>query len=105
VLTGAVFGAVGTEGQRCTSTRRLIVHESIYNEVCKMLKTAYKQLRIGDPLDAKNHMGPLIDTDAVSQYLGALKAVEEQGGSFLVKGGVLKGKGYESGCYVKPAIA
>lgn len=105
VLTGAVFGAVGTAGQRCTSTRRLIVHESIYNEVCKMLKTAYKQLRIGDPLDAKNHMGPLIDTDAVRQYLGALKAVEEQGGSFLVKGGVLKGKGYESGCYVKPAIA
>lgn len=105
VLTGAVFGAVGTCGQRCTSTRRLIIHESQYTEVKKVLKKAYKQLRIGDPLDQHNHVGPLIDKGAVNNYLAAIKAVEKQGGKMLVPGGVLKGKGYESGCYVKPCIA
>jgi aldehyde dehydrogenase (NAD+) len=105
VLTGALFGAVGTCGQRCTSTRRLIVHESRYNEVKTKLAKAYGQLRIGDPLDENNHVGPLIDKGAVKDYLNALKAVEKEGGKVLVKGGVLKGKGYESGCYVKPAIA
>jgi aldehyde dehydrogenase (NAD+) len=105
VMTGAVFGAVGTAGQRCTSTRRLIVHESLYDALAKKLKAAYKQVRIGNPLDASNHMGPLIDTDAVNQYLAALKAIEGQGGKLLVKGGVLKGEDYESGCYVKPVIA
>ncbi|MEM9918124.1 MAG: aldehyde dehydrogenase family protein [Bacteroidota bacterium] len=105
VLTGTVFGAVGTAGQRCTTTRRLIVHESIYNDVKKGLVKAYKQLKIGNPLSAKNHVGPLIDTDAVENYLGAIAAVKEQGGSMAVAGGVLKGKGYESGCYVKPCIA
>jgi len=105
VLAGAVFGAVGTCGQRCTTTRRLIVHESLYADVKKALKQAYKQLRIGDPLDENNHVGPLIDKDAVKNYENALKAVVKQGGKLMVKGGVLKGKGYQSGCYVKPAIA
>jgi aldehyde dehydrogenase (NAD+) len=105
VLTGAVFGAVGTCGQRCTSTRRLIIHESMYDSVKATLKKAYGQLRIGNPLDENNHMGPLIDKDSVNTYLAALKAVKEQGGSFLVEGGVLEGAGYESGCYVKPCIA
>ncbi len=105
VLTGALFGAVGTCGQRCTSTRRLIVHESRYKEVKTKLAKAYGQLKIGDPLDESNHVGPLIDKDAVKSYLTALKAVEKEGGKLLVEGGVMKGKGYESGCYVKPAIA
>ncbi|NNF32799.1 MAG: aldehyde dehydrogenase family protein [Saprospiraceae bacterium] len=105
VLTGAVFGAVGTCGQRCTSTRRLIIHESIYDTVKKQLRKAYRQLSIGNPLDSKNHVGPLIDTDAVDNYLNAIKSVKEEGGKMLVAGGKLKGEGYESGCYVKPAIA
>ena len=105
VLTGALFGAVGTCGQRCTSTRRLIVHESRYEEVKNKLAKAYGQLKIGDPLDQSNHVGPLIDKDAVKAYKNALKQVEKEGGKVLVEGGVLKGKGYESGCYVKPAIA
>ena len=104
-VIGAVFGAVGTAGQRCTSTRRLIIHESMYEKVKDALVAAYGQLKIGNPLDESNHVGPLIDTDAVKMYENALKKVEEEGGKLLVKGGVLKGKGYESGCYVKPAIA
>lgn len=104
VLTGALFGAVGTCGQRCTSTRRLIVHEDVYEEVKTQLTKAYKQLRIGNPLDSKNHVGPLIDKAAVQNYLQAIKEAEEQGATLLVSGGVLKGKGYESGCYVKPCI-
>ena len=104
-VIGAVFGAVGTAGQRCTSTRRLIIHESMYDKVKSALVEAYKQLRIGNPLDETNHVGPLIDKEAVSNYEKALKAVVTQGGSLLVEGEVLKGDGYESGCYVKPAIA
>src|SRR5690606_34933270 len=104
-IVGAVFGAVGTAGQRCTSTRRLIIHESIYDKVKKSLTDAYKQIKIGDPLDIKNHMGPLIDIDAVANYTTAIEKIETQGGKLLVKGGTLKGKGYESGCYVKPVIA
>ncbi len=102
---GAVFGAVGTAGQRCTSTRRLIIHESIYDQVRNTLVDAYKQLRIGNPLDENNHVGPLIDKDAVAIYSKALEQVVEQGGNLLVEGGILEGEGYESGCYVKPAIA
>ncbi|MEO1625513.1 MAG: aldehyde dehydrogenase family protein [Bacteroidota bacterium] len=105
VLTGTVFGAVGTAGQRCTTTRRLIVHDSLYDQVKNGLVKAYKQLKIGDPLNPKNHVGPLIDTDAVENYLSAIAAVKEQGGKMLVDGGVLKGRGYTSGCYVKPCIA
>ncbi|MDO5510794.1 MAG: aldehyde dehydrogenase family protein [Weeksellaceae bacterium] len=104
-VIGAVFGAVGTCGQRCTSTRRLIVHESLYDKVKDALINAYKQLSIGNPLDEKNHVGPLIDKDAVKQYKQALETVVEEGGNILVEGGVLEGEGYESGCYVKPAIA
>jgi aldehyde dehydrogenase (NAD+) len=105
VLTSVLFGAVGTCGQRCTSTRRVIIHDSIYDEVTQKLKKAYGQLRIGDPLDQNNHVGPLIDKDAVRAYQNALDKVTEEGGSFLVEGGVLEGAGYESGCYVKPCIA
>ena len=104
-VIGAVFGAVGTAGQRCTSTRRLIIHESMYETVKEALVKAYNQLRIGNPLDEKNHVGPLIDTDAVANYQNALTKVVEEGGKLIVEGGVLKGAGYESGCYVKPAIA
>ncbi len=104
-IIGAVFGAVGTAGQRCTSTRRLIIHESVYDEVKNRLAKAYSQLKIGNPLDEKNHVGPLIDTDAVKQYLDSIKKCKKEGGKFIVEGGVLEGKGYESGCYVKPCIA
>ncbi len=104
-VIGAVFGAVGTAGQRCTSTRRLIIHESIYDKVKDAVVDAYKQLRIGNPLDEKNHVGPLIDKDAVKMYNQALEKVVAEGGNIIVEGGVLEGEGYESGCYVKPAIA
>lgn len=104
-IRGALFGAVGTAGQRCTSTRRLIIHESVYDEVKEKLKKAYGQLSIGNPLDEANHVGPLIDVLAVKSYRNALRQVKAEGGSLVVAGGVLKGKGYESGCYVKPAIA
>lgn len=104
-VIGAVFGAVGTAGQRCTSTRRLIIHESIYDKVKEALVAAYGQLRIGNPLDQNNHVGPLIDTQAVAMYKEALQQVVAQGGNIIVEGGVLTGEGYESGCYVKPAIA
>lgn len=104
VVPGAVFGAVGTSGQRCTSTRRLIIHEEIYDKVKEALVRAYQQLRIGNPLDQQNHVGPLIDKQAVAMYLSALEQAVQEGGNILVEGGVLTGEGYESGCYVKPAI-
>ena len=104
-VIGAVFGAVGTAGQRCTSTRRLIIHESVYDKVKAAVVDAYGQLRIGNPLDENNHVGPLIDTDAVAMYNHALQKVVEEGGNIVVEGAVLFGEGYESGCYVKPAIA
>ena len=104
-VMGAVFGAVGTAGQRCTSTRRLIIHEDIYNEVRDAVVNAYKQIKIGNPLDQSNHVGPVIDKIAVDMYLKALDKVVKEGGNIIVEGGVLEGEGYESGCYVKPAIA
>ncbi|MGJ8737445.1 L-piperidine-6-carboxylate dehydrogenase [Zobellia laminariae] len=104
-VIGAVFGAVGTAGQRCTSTRRVIIHDSIYDKVKTAIVEAYKQLRIGNPLDENNHVGPLIDTDAVASYNTALTKVVDEGGKIIIEGGVLEGEGYESGCYVKPAIA
>ena len=104
VVPGAVFGAVGTCGQRCTSTRRLIIHESVYDKVKDAIVGAYGQLTIGNPLDEKNHIGPLIDHDAVNTYLDAIEKAKSEGGNVLVDGGVLQGEGYESGCYVKPAI-
>ncbi len=104
-IPGSVFGAVGTAGQRCTTTRRLIVQEDIYQKVRDRLIAVYGQLSIGDPLDEKNHMGPLIDRHAVNQYLEAVETCKNQGGRFLVEAGVLSGPGYESGCYVRPCIA
>lgn len=104
-LIGAVFGAVGTAGQRCTTTRRLIIQETVYENFKQKLIKAYGQLRIGDPLDTHNHVGPLIDKDAVKMYLTSIEECKKQGGHFIIEGGVLTGKGYESGCYVKPCIA
>jgi aldehyde dehydrogenase (NAD+) len=104
-LIGAVFGAVGTAGQRCTSTRRLIIHEKIYDQFVEKLVKAYQQIKIGDPLDSNNHMGPLIDKDAVKMYLQSIEACKKEGGKFIVEGGVLEGAAYASGCYVKPCIA
>ena len=104
-LIGAVFGAVGTAGQRCTSTRRLIIHEKIYDQFVEKLVKAYQQIKIGDPLDSNNHMGPLIDKDAVKMYLQSIEACKNEGGKFIVEGGVLEGATYASGCYVKPCIA
>ena len=104
VVPGAVFGAVGTAGQRCTSTRRLIIHESVYDKVRDAIVGAYGQIVIGNPLDETKHMGPLIDKDAVNMYLAAIEKAKAEGGKVLVEGGVLEGEGFESGCYVKPAI-
>ncbi len=103
-LRACLFGAVGTAGQRCTTTRRLIIHDKVYDAFKKKLVAAYKQLSIGDPLDEKNHVGPLIDKDAVNNYLHAISELKKQGAKVVVAGGVLEGKGYESGCYVKPCI-
>lgn len=105
MLTSAVFGAVGTAGQRCTTTRRLIVHESIYDKVKESLVNAYKQIKIGNPLDTSNHVGPLIDQQAVEMYSKAIEKINQEGGKIIVEGGVLEGNGFESGCYVKPVIA
>jgi aldehyde dehydrogenase (NAD+) len=104
-LIGCVFGAVGTAGQRCTSTRRLIIHESVYESFKAKLVKAYAQLRIGDPLNEHNHVGPLIDKQAVEAYLQSIEKCKAEGGTFVVEGGVLEGADYTSGCYVKPAIA
>jgi aldehyde dehydrogenase (NAD+) len=104
-LIGAVFGAVGTAGQRCTSTRRLIIHESVYEAFKQKLVKAYAQIKIGDPLDENNHMGPLIDQDAVALYLDSIEKCKAEGGKFVVEGGKLEGAAYTSGCYVKPCIA
>jgi aldehyde dehydrogenase (NAD+) len=104
VLVGAVFGAVGTAGQRCTTTRRLIIHESMYDKTVEVLKSAYSQLKIGNPLDGNNHVGPLIDTTAVQSFLDAIEKAKAEGGKIITGGGVVEGKGYESGCYVNPCI-
>ncbi|MFY8003629.1 MAG: aldehyde dehydrogenase family protein, partial [Chitinophagaceae bacterium] len=104
-LIGAVFGAVGTAGQRCTTTRRLIIHEAVYDTFVQKLKNAYAQLVIGNPLDPHSHVGPLIDKDAVHNYEKAIEQCKAEGGKFIVEGGVLHGDGYKSGCYVKPCIA
>ncbi len=104
-LVGAVFGAVGTAGQRCTSTRRLIIHESVYDAFKQKLVNAYGQIRIGDPLNENNHMGPLIDKDAVNLYLDSIEKCKSEGGKFIVEGDKLEGAQYASGCYVKPCIA
>jgi aldehyde dehydrogenase (NAD+) len=104
VLVGAVFGAVGTAGQRCTTTRRLIIQESIYDKTIEVLQNAYGQLKIGNPLDSNNHVGPLIDKGSVQDYLNAIEKAKQEGGKIIVEGGIVEGEGYESGCYVKPCI-
>jgi len=104
-IRGAVFGAVGTAGQRCTTTRRLIIQDEVYEPVKERLVSAYKKLTIGDPLSEKNLVGPLIDKNAVKMYLEAIEKCKAEGGKFLVEGGILSGDGYESGCYVRPCIA
>jgi aldehyde dehydrogenase (NAD+) len=104
-IPGAVFGAVGTAGQRCTTTRRLIIHEDIYDKVKDKLVSVFGQLRIGDPLQERNHVGPLIDKDAVSAYQRAIDIGKQQGCRYLIDGEVLAGDGFDSGCYVRPCIA
>ncbi len=103
-IPSIVFGAVGTAGQRCTSTRRLIVHATIYDAVKEKLKKAYAQLKVGNPLDTTNHVGPLIDQQAVDAFVHAIENAKTQGGNILAGGDVLKGKDYSSGCYVNPCI-
>ncbi len=103
-VTGALFGAVGTCGQRCTSTRRLIIHESVYDKVKNALIEAYGQIKIGNPLDEGNHVGPLIDQDAVDAFLNTIKNVQVEGGKVLYGGEVLEGGIYNDGFYVQPCI-
>ncbi len=103
-LRASVFGAVGTAGQRCTSTRRLIIHKDVFEEFKKRLVSAYQQIKIGNPLDKENHMGPLIDEGAVKMYIEAIDKIKKEGGKEVVEGGILKGDKYNSRCYVKPAI-
>ncbi|MFH2065980.1 MAG: aldehyde dehydrogenase family protein [Pseudomonadota bacterium] len=103
-IPAIVFGAVGTAGQRCTTIRRLIVHESIFDRVQSALTNAYKSLRIGNPLDESIHMGPLIDRKAVDAFSNALRQVKSQGGKLICGGNILTGSGYPSDCYVEPAI-
>lgn len=104
-LRAAVFGCVGTAGQRCTSTRRLLVQEEIFDTFKEKLVGAYRQLNIGNPLDEKNHVGPLTDKAAVTAFTNAIKELEDEGGEVVYGGEVLSGEGYESGCYVVPCIA
>ncbi|MDJ0837246.1 MAG: aldehyde dehydrogenase family protein [Acidobacteriota bacterium] len=99
-VPGIVFGAVGTAGQRCTTTRRLIVHESLVDDICRRLVNAYGQVRIGDPLDESTLMGPLIDDDAVSQMMSALESARAAGGEVLCGGERLDRDGF----YVTPAV-
>ena len=104
-IVGSVFGATGTTGQRCTTTRRLIIHSSVYEQFKEQLVSAYNQLKIGNPLEDGIHVGPLIDTHAVQLYSKAIEECKVQGGRFVVEGEVLSGSSYSSGCFVKPCIA
>jgi len=104
-IRAVLFGSVGTCGQRCTSTRRLIIHDSVYDSIVEKLKTAYSQIAIGNPLDENSHVGPLIDKGAVQDFLNAIEKVKEEGGRILCGGKVLEGEEYKSGCYVTPCIA
>jgi aldehyde dehydrogenase (NAD+) len=100
-----LFGAIGTCGQRCTSTRRVIIEDAVYDEFRDMLVRLYKQVTIGSPLDEANLMGPMVDPKAVETMMQALDTIHAQGGKFLVEGGELSGDDYPGGCYVKPAMA
>ena len=101
-----MFGAVGTCGQRCTSTRRIIVHKKVYNEVKYNLINAYEQIRekIGNPLDEKTLVGPLVDKSAVKAFITAIEEVKKEGGKVLFGGTLLEGGKYASGNYVVPAL-
>lgn len=101
-IPAVVFGAVGTAGQRCTTTRRLFVQRALYETVQSKLLHAYNQLKIGNPLDEASHMGPLIDKDAVDNYFNAVRRAGEQGGKLLTDARLLTE--FESGCYVTPVI-
>lgn len=103
-IPAVVFGAVGTAGQRCTTTRRIIVHSSRYTQLTEKLIKAYEQLKIGNPLDETNHVGPLIDRGAVQQYATTIKSAIQQGGKLLIGNKILEGEQYSSGCYVAPTI-
>jgi len=103
-ILAAAFGALGTSGQRCTSTRRLIVHTSLIDKVIEQLKGAYQQIKIGSPLDASKHMGPLIDKGAVKMYLDAIAKAKAEGAEVVLEGAALTGAEYESDCYVSPSI-
>lgn len=103
-INAVVFGAVGTCGQRCTTTRRVIVHQDIFEQVKKRLINAYSQIKVGNPLEEGIHVGPLIDEAAVKTYIQAIKAVQKEGGKVLIGGKMLGGKKFGSACYVEPAI-
>ncbi|GMR12887.1 MAG: aldehyde dehydrogenase family protein [Gemmatimonadota bacterium] len=105
VLPAILFGAVGTAGQRCTSTRRIIVHASIRDELVSRLCRAYQDIRIGDPRDPGTLMGPLVNTQAVEDLQGAVRRVKEAGGEILFGGERLEGDAYPGGHYVRPCIA
>ena len=104
-LVAAVFGAVGTAGQRCTSTRRLIIHESIYENFKTRLLNAYKGLKIGNPLDETTHVGPLIDKWAADVYFEAIEKVKQEGGKIMYGGEKCESEGCSSESYVIPCIA
>ncbi len=104
-LMAVVFGSVGTAGQRCTSTRRLIIHESVYEKFKEKVVKAYTGVRIGHPLDKNTLVGPLIDKNAVNDFTNAIAKVREEGGKVIFGGSVCEGAGFESGCYVVPCIA
>jgi len=106
-IPAIVFGSVGTAGQRCTTTRRVIVNDEVFEEVKARLVTAYKQVsgRIGNPLDEQMLVGPLVDNIAVGLFTGAMERVRQEGGKIIFGGDVLDGEGYESGNYVVPALA
>jgi aldehyde dehydrogenase (NAD+) len=104
-LRAVTFGAVGTCGQRCTSTRRIILHESLFREFSNRLVSVYRLLKIGNPLDPESHVGPMVDKYACQTYFQAIEKLKAAGGTLLYGGSPLKGEGFESGCYVVPAIA
>ena len=105
VLPGILFGAVGTAGQRCTSTRRIIVHRSVRDELVNRLVSAYEGIRIGDPLDDDTLMGPLVNQQAIDDMLAARQKVQDEGGEILYGGELLGGDDYPGGLYVTPCIA
>ena len=99
-----LFGAVGTAGQRCTTTRRIIVHESIRKELTRRLRDSYEQVQIGNPLEERTLMGPLINPTAVEDMQETLGTVRREGGEILYGGEPLRGPNYPGGCYVRPCL-